>query len=114
MAWKVYMPVYLKPNSETWLVALAKTNPEQAAHSKQIIELAGSTEICSICGDSPSQDYQLVGIELGSDAVATARLCKDCLMIRRNTQGEEFIPFLPGTDISKNQVARPLAKTYEI
>jgi hypothetical protein len=96
------MPLHLKPNSEAWLTALAKIDPGQAAHARQIIKSAGSIEICSICGDSPSQDYQLVGIKLDEDAVATIRLCKDCLTIRRNTQGEEFIPFSSGTDSSKN------------
>jgi hypothetical protein len=85
------MAIYPKPHSDEWFRALDKFNPMQAAATRQVIELAGSHEVCSICGDEPSTDYRLTG-ELGNDAVGTIRLCGDCRNIRSKMFAEEFEP----------------------
>ncbi|EEF63329.1 hypothetical protein [Pedosphaera parvula] len=92
------MPLYPKPHTKEWFAALARFNPQQAAHTKAVIEAAGSTEVCSVCGETPTRDYQVVGQELEKDAVATTRLCGDCFDIR----GEGLLPFAPGDNSSQN------------
>jgi hypothetical protein len=84
---------YLKPHSPEWFAALKKVNPNQAAQTKQILSLAGRDDVCSICGDVPATDYRLAGAQPTSGSVATLRLCKDCIGIRRTKFGEDFVPF---------------------
>jgi hypothetical protein len=86
------MPAYPKPHSIEWFRDLAKSDPRQAAHTRQIIERAGREDVCSVCGDDPSKDYKIVKPQPHADAVATLRLCNDCLDIRVG-RGEEFVAF---------------------
>jgi hypothetical protein len=85
-----YMALYLKPHSTEWFEALSSFNPQQASHTKLVIKKTGSSDVCSVCGDDPAADYQLEG-NLPTNAVATLRLCDDCLKIRRGG-GEDFVP----------------------
>ena len=85
------MTEYFKPHSSEWFVALAKINPQQAAHTKQMVELAGTPEACSICGDIPAYDYGVVDAKFDRTMIATIRLCDDCLSIRQETQGEKYL-----------------------
>jgi len=77
------------PHSKEWFVALAKMNPQEAAHTKQIIKSAGSAEVCSLCGGSDVRDYQLTNRWFGS-IPATFRLCEDCLSTR-SMEGDRFV-----------------------
>lgn len=45
------MSNFLRPHSKAWFEELEKQNPNQAAQTKQIISLASSEEVCTICGD---------------------------------------------------------------
>ena len=72
----------LKPHSPAWFAALSKQNPQQAQHTRRIVELAGSAEVCSVCGDDPAQDYRVASANSG--AIDTIRLCDDCRAIRLN------------------------------
>lgn len=76
------------PHSTEWFAALERFNPTQAAHTHLVIERAGTPVCCSVCGDTPSKNYRLVGHDLGEDAVSTLRLCDDCWDIRRGTYME--------------------------
>ena len=84
------MPVYQTPHTEEWFHALEKFNPRQAEMTLAIVNAAGRTDVCSICGDHPATDYQIVDSPLANDAVATTRLCDDCKII----QGGNFEPFM--------------------
>ncbi len=86
---------HLIPHSKEWFVALAKSNPQEATHTKQIIKSAGTPEVCSECGDAPAGDYEITNKWFATDTLATVRLCDDCLSIRATTQGEQFIPLSP-------------------
>jgi hypothetical protein len=86
------MPSYAKPHSEEWFEALAAVNPDQAAATRQIIALAGDENVCGVCGDDPAEDYKLVGKGHEKLAVATMRLCSDCLSIRQQMHQESFAP----------------------
>lgn len=88
------MSNYLKPHSPEWFTALEKVNPTQAAQTKQILSLAGRDDVCSICGDDPAADYKLVSEQMTPGVVATLKLCHDCLNIRRNMYGENFVLFI--------------------
>lgn len=82
--------VILEPHSEAWFDALEAFNAQQARHTRLILERAGRKDVCSICGDAPARDYLLNDASLPVDAVATLRLCKDCLRLRRK-DGEAFL-----------------------
>jgi hypothetical protein len=96
------MSRFLKPHSGEWFVALAKINPQQAAQTRQMIELAGTLEACSVCGDMPAHDYEVVGAEFDQNTIATIRLCDDCRSIRQETQGEKYLPIRQGPESSSN------------
>ena len=85
----------LIPHSKEWFVALAKSNPQEAAHAKQVIKAAGTPEVCSECGDAPAGDYEISNKWFAPDTVATVRLCEDCLSIRATTEGEQMVPLSP-------------------
>lgn len=88
------MSNYLKPHPKEWFDELEKQNPTQAAQTKQIISLAGNDRVCSICGDEPAKDYKLESEQITSGMVVTLKLCSDCLNIRKNMHGENFVPFI--------------------
>lgn len=81
----------LKPHSRAWFDALSAFNARQAAHTRQIVQMASHIQVCSVCGDEPASDYHLDGHDLPRLAVPTLRLCEDCLGIRQ-AQGEPFMP----------------------
>ncbi len=80
---------YLTPHSKEWFAALAKFDPQEAAHTKQILKSAGSTEVCSLCGSEPARDYQVMNKWFANGVVATFRLCEDCLSMRA-TEGDQM------------------------
>ncbi len=80
----------LTPHSKEWFAALAKINPQEAAHTKQIIRSAGHDEVCSLCGDADARDFQVTNRFFGS-LPATFRLCDDCLSTR-TMEGDQFAP----------------------
>lgn len=85
------MTTYLKPHSPEWFDALEKSNPKQAAQTRQILSARGHDDVCSICGDEPALDYALAERQPVSGVVSTLRLCNDCLDIRREVHGENFV-----------------------
>lgn len=92
------MPHYLKPHSKEWFAALERFDRHQADHTRKIIRLAGSAEVCSVCGDKPSSDYQILKADVPEGAVPTIRLCDDCRDVRQGLHGEDFIPFSEGAE----------------
>ena len=87
------MSNYLKPHTQEWFEALKKQSPTQAEQTSQIISLAGSSDVCSICGDEEAKDYKLESSQSTTGMVVTLKLCDDCLNIRRSMQNENFVPF---------------------
>jgi len=85
------MKTYLKPHSPEWFEALEKSNPKQAAQTRQILSVAGREDVCSICGDEPAREYALVDEQAVWIIVSTLNLCKDCLDIRRDVHRENFV-----------------------
>lgn len=62
----------------------------QAKQARMIVEAAGSPDVCSVCGDDPTNDFQLAPGTFPIDAVVSVRLCDDCHEIRSNG-GERLI-----------------------
>jgi hypothetical protein len=88
--------IRLPPHTDAWFTALKMFNPLQAGHTRLIVECAGTTECCSICGDTPALDYEVTGKAIEATAVVTYRLCNDCLEIQAAWQrgdGRTFKPF---------------------
>ena len=81
---------YLKPHTEEWFKAMQSVNPAQAVFTKQIIELAGSPEVCSVCGDGQAKDYKVNGRMFNSQVGVSVRLCDDCKTIRHAQTDESF------------------------
>ena len=88
------MSNFLKPHSKEWFEELEKQNPSQAAQTRQLISMAGSEEVCSVCGDDEANDYKLEGAQATPGTAITLRLCDDCLGIRKTMHGEDFVPFV--------------------
>ncbi len=87
------MTCYVKPHTREWFKALERTDPRQAAMTREALKRAGREDGCSICGDDPAADYQKVNPRPASGAVATLRLCDECRVIRQAAQGEVYLPF---------------------
>ena len=92
------MPHFHKPHSSEWFETLLRANPGQAQHTAQIIKLAGRNDICSVCGDVESGEYQILKMEFAPGVLATIRLCDDCKGIREQGLGESFIPLRDEAD----------------
>lgn len=82
--------VLLTPHTAEWFAALAAWDPQQAAHTRSILQQSGSDAVCSICGDAPVRDYRLVGPGVPDGAICTLRLCNDCWRIRANMHAESL------------------------
>ena len=72
--------VVFMPHTTEWFAALSVWDPTQAAMTRQAINMAGSLEVCSVCGDDPAQDYRLPRIigcpsPIGRPAVSTPCDC---------------------------------------
>jgi hypothetical protein len=85
------MKKYLRPHSPEWFDALDKSNPKQAAQTRQILSAVGREDVCSVCGDQPALDYTLASEQAAASDVSTLKLCADCLVIRRDVHRENFI-----------------------
>lgn len=86
------MAPYLTPHSSEWFSALDVFDPAQAAHTRQILKAAGRSDVCSVCGDHPAEDFQMVGENVHPVAVASIRLCDDCRNMRQAMNGEKYEP----------------------
>ncbi len=83
----------IRPNGKEWFAGLKLQNPLQASMTRTMLELAGSAEGCSVCGDDPASDYRLENAP--PQRIVTLRLCEDCLGIRAG-MGERFVPMNGG------------------
>ena len=61
----------LKPHSRAWFDALSAFNARQAAHTRQIVQMASHIQVCTVCGNKPASDYHLDGHDLPRLAVRT-------------------------------------------
>jgi hypothetical protein len=85
------VPSYLTPHTPKWFEALQVWDPPQAAMVHSVIDIAGRTDVCSVCGDNPASDHYLPPEFRAAGGVDTFRLCADCVRIRRGS-GELFLP----------------------
>ena len=85
------MTKFVEPHSDEWFIALDRINPQQADHTRTIIQLSGAKNVCSVCGDSPAQDYQIENAPMQDKSFATIRLCQDCLTMRKSMHGEKLV-----------------------
>lgn len=106
------MAIYLEPHTSEWFEALLAFDPRQATFIGQILACEGRKDVCSFCGDHPAEVYKIVKADdpIPANAVATARLCEDCIRIRKRMYREEFEPW-SGTDGS-GKVPDPSASYY--
>jgi hypothetical protein len=89
------MTIFAKPHSAEWFEALERTNPRQAAVTRQALTAANREDGCSVCGDDPATDCKLVSPPPPPGVVATLRLCDDCRTIRIMTRNELYEAFGP-------------------
>ena len=83
----------LKPHSPKWFEDLRVQKPHQEIASKMAVESMGRSDVCSICGDAPANDYVLETRGSSEKKNVSLCLCDDCLAIRNNMYGEVFLPF---------------------
>lgn len=82
---------YPSPHTEAWLMAVEALNPDQAAVTSMLVRFAGRPDVCSLCGDHPAHEYQLLNEPLSPAALPTLRLCLDCHNIQSVPCGEKFV-----------------------
>jgi len=87
------MPFYFTPHTPEWFRALESVDPVKAEITKDVIATTGRMDVCSICGDAPADDYQIIDRYMPSNAVATLRLCDDCLRFKVTIDNATFIPY---------------------
>lgn len=80
---------HLRPHTPKWFQSLREWDPKQAAMVEAAIAVAGSVEICSICGDDPAHDYVVVNRPPAGPG--TIRLCDFCFGLRMTE--EPMTPF---------------------
>ncbi len=83
----------LKPHSRKWFDDLRIRNPHQALVSKIAVDSMGRSDICSICGDDPANDYVREMKDSSEKKNISLCLCDDCLATREIMFGEIFLPF---------------------
>ena len=101
------MPFYFKPHTPEWFRAMEAFDPVKAEITKDVIATFGRMDVCSVCGEDPADDYQIIDSFMQSNAVATIRLCDDCLRFRVVIHQETFIPYRQSMDMRRQ--ARSLA-----
>ena len=79
------------PHTHEWFQALESNDPEQAEMTRQLIERAGRSDICGVCGNDTASDYMVRDLTIGG-VDATTRLCDDCRMFRLVVYREKFAP----------------------
>src|SRR5688572_26413390 len=87
------MPFYFTPHTPEWFRAMEDFDPVKAEIAKDVIAAKGQLAVCSICGDDPADDYQIIDRYMPSNAVATIRLCDDCLRFKVTIDNATFIPY---------------------
>lgn len=83
---------YLEPNTVEWLDALAAGDPVQAVRTRRIIAVAGSCDVCSLCGARPASDYWVVARKTDPSPVPTLRLCVECVGVRTMIYEQKLVP----------------------
>jgi len=80
----------LKPHTKEWFLALQGAAPGQAAHTRQILKVAGRDDVCSVCGDHPASDFRIVSRGIPVGAPTQIRLCGNCRQMREILLGERY------------------------
>lgn len=78
------MEKFIRPHTPEWFEALNAVDPARAQAVQELIDLAGSVDVCSYCGDDPARDYYWTDQER-----RTIRLCRDCFKLGRQ-EGENL------------------------
>ncbi len=87
------MPYYFKPHTPEWFEALEAVDPIKATVTKIVVQSLGRLNVCSVCGEDPAQDYEMIDKHMQKNAVATIRLCDDCLKIKLKVHREKLSRF---------------------
>ena len=80
----------LEPHSPEWFAALEEKDPHQAGLVRGLIALAGTKEVCSLCGDMPAKDY------VRDHSGESLKLCADCRTDQEALWKRSFIPLAQG------------------
>ena len=109
------MPFYFKPHTSEWFRALGEFDPIKATITRMAIGFGKNKNlyVCSICGDEPAEDYELVDIFMDDRAVATIRLCDDCFRMKTILQGEVLVPYVSEKNLEGN-VSNQSSKTFPL
>lgn len=68
----------LKPHTEEWFIAMERVNPTQAKVTRMIVETAGTSEVCSLCGIPADSDFEKPDKTFLDGSPMTFRLCRFC------------------------------------
>ncbi len=81
----------IDPHSPYWYSMVDRVEPNLAALSRHAVAAEGSSNVCSSCGDQPTETYRVVNGAETMPGVPSLRLCEDCHQIRQ----EMYTALLP-------------------
>lgn len=70
------------PHTPAWFALVARINATQARMTAEVVARTGRVDVCSICGDTPANDYQLA-----EPPFQLIRLCDDCRVLQQTMFG---------------------------
>ena len=70
----------LKPHTDEWFKAFEMVEPHHAKILREVIELAGHRDVCSMCGMHATTDCSIPGTEFQDGSPLTMRLCWACIL----------------------------------
>jgi len=80
-----------RPHTEEWFDTLRKLNPPEVFRLEELFAMAGSRDVCGICGSQQAADYERLGLPQGN-CPGTFKLCADCVDIQQTLHGVTYAP----------------------
>ncbi|KTE04344.1 hypothetical protein ATE68_01455 [Sphingopyxis sp. H038] len=94
-----------EPHSPIWFVIVDRLARRFGQQVRFTLQCEGSHSICTICGDQPIGDFQIVEAVTTPRGVPSLRLCTACL-IARECDGEMLLPMNTKPENAAARVAR--------
>jgi len=73
----------IEPHSDGWFAIVDRVDRAFANGVRATIKCESAHDICTICGDHPLGDFEVLDSFVNERAIPSLRLCACCLEIRR-------------------------------
>ena len=82
-----------RPHTQEWFETLRQLNPSEVLRLEELFALAGSRDVCGVCGSQKAADYERLGLPQGN-CPGTFKLCTDCVDIQQALHGFSYSPMM--------------------